>query len=55
MPMEVGKIPNFMASERLKTPKTDCALKVHKDKEFYHLGFQVENTGERATLSIPLG
>ena len=24
----MGKIPNFTDSERLKTPKTDCALKV---------------------------
>ena len=24
---EMGKIPNFTDSERLKTPKTDCALK----------------------------
>ena len=38
---EVGKIPNFTDSERLKTPKTDCVLKVHKDKEFYQIGFQV--------------
>ena len=33
--------PNFTDSERLKTPKMDCALKVYKDKEFYLLGFQV--------------
>ena len=49
----MGKIPNFMASEQLKTPKMDCALIVYKDKEFYHFGFQVcwpWNTGERATL-----
>ena len=26
----MGKIPNFTDSERLKTPKTDCALKVYK-------------------------
>ena len=38
---EMGKIPNFTDSERMKTPKTDCALKVYKDKEFYQLGFQV--------------
>ena len=38
---EMGKIPNLMDSERLKTPKTDCALKVHKDKKIYQLGFQV--------------
>ena len=25
---ETGKIPNFMDSERLKTPKTDYLLKV---------------------------
>ena len=38
---EMGKIPNFTDSERMKVPKTDCALKVFKDKEFYQLGFQV--------------
>ena len=47
----MGKIPNFTDSERLKTPKTDCVLKVYEDKEFYQLGFQVENIAERATLS----
>ena len=49
----MGKIPNFTDSERLKTPKMDCVLKVHKDKEFYQLGLQVfdlENTGECATF-----
>ena len=35
------KIPNFTDSERLKNPKTDCALIVYKEKEFYQLGFQV--------------
>ena len=35
------KITNFTDSERFKTPKTNCALKVYKDKEFYQLGFQV--------------
>ena len=38
---EMGKIPNFTDSKRLKTPKMDCALKVYQDKEFYQLGFQV--------------
>ena len=38
---EMGKIPNFTDSEWLKTPKTDCVLKVYKDKEFYQLGLQV--------------
>ena len=38
---EMGKIPNFTESERLKTPKTDCVQKVYKDKEFYQLGLQV--------------
>ena len=49
-----GKIPNFMDSELLKTPKTDCALKVYKHKEFYQLRLHVcwpWNSGERATLS----
>ena len=41
MPTENGKIPNFTESERFKTPKTDCVLKVYKDKDFYQLGFQV--------------
>ena len=49
------KIANFTDSERMKTPRTDCALKVYKDKEFYQLGFQVyvdlENTGFPATLN----
>ena len=30
---------NFMDSEQFKTPKTDCLIKVYKDKEFYQLGF----------------
>ena len=38
---EMGKIPNFTDSERLKTPKMVCALKVYKDKDIYQLGFQV--------------
>ena len=38
---EMWKNPNFTDSERLKTPKTDCVLKVYKDKEFYQLGLQV--------------
>ena len=37
----MGKIPNFTDSERLKTPKTDCALKFEQEKEVYQLGFQV--------------
>ena len=37
----MGKIPNFTDSERLKTPKMDCVLKVYKDKEFYQVGLQV--------------
>ena len=55
MPMSAGngEIPNFTDSEQLKTPKTDCALKVYKDKEFYSLDSRfvgLENTGERATV-----
>ena len=49
----MGEIPNFTDSERLKTPKTDCALKVYKDKEFYQLGLRfvdLENSGEREKL-----
>ena len=38
---EMVKIPSFTDIERLKTPKTDCVLKVYKDKEFYQLGLQV--------------
>ena len=38
---EMGKISNFTDSEQLKTPKTDCVLKVYKDKEFYQLGLQI--------------
>ena len=37
----------------MKTPKTDCALNVYKDKEFYQLGFHLvdlENAGFPATL-----
>ena len=46
----MGKITNFTDSERFETHKTDCVLKFYKDKESYHLGFQVdiENTGESA-------
>ena len=29
-----GEYPNFTDSKWLKTPKTDCMLKVHKDKKF---------------------
>ena len=47
----MGKIPNFADSGRLNTPKTDCVLKVYKDKEFYQLGLQVLNSEKRATLS----
>ena len=39
--MLTGNGKNLMDSEQLKTPKTDCALKVYKDKELYQLGFQV--------------
>ena len=28
---EMEKVPNFTNSEWLKTPKTDCALKVYQD------------------------
>jgi len=54
---EMGKIPNFTDSEWLKTlrtidirvqyvdsniyVKTDCVLKIYKDKKFYQLGLQV--------------
>ena len=38
---EMGKIPKFTDCEQLKTPKTDCVLKVYKDKELYQLGLQV--------------
>ena len=34
MPMLTGNVENFTDSERLKTPKTDCALKVYKDKNY---------------------
>ena len=49
---EMAKIPNFMDSERL-TPKTECALKVYKDKNSISLDSRfvdLENTGECATL-----
>ena len=36
MPTEMGKIPNFMDSERFKTPTMDWVL--NKDQEFYQLG-----------------
>ena len=35
-------------SERVKTPRTDCLLKVYEGKEFYQLGFRfvdLENSG----------
>ena len=53
----MGKIPNFTDSERLKTLKTNCVLKVYKDKEFYQLAkldsrfVNLESTEERATLT----
>ena len=51
---EMGEIPNFTDSERMKSPKTDCALKVYRktknsislDSRFVDL----ENTGFPATL-----
>ena len=39
LPTGNGEITNFTDSEQLMAPKTDCALKVYKDKEFYYLGF----------------
>ena len=41
MPTGNGDVSNFTDSEWLKTPKTECALKPSKDKEFYQLEFQV--------------
>ena len=38
MSMLTGNGKKFMDSELLKTPETDYALKVYKDKEFYQLG-----------------
>ena len=51
----MGKIPNFMDSERLKTPKTDCALKVYQDNEFWIISLHsrfvdLENSEFPATL-----
>ena len=58
MPMPTGsrKIPNFTDSERLKTPKTDCALKVYKDNSIcLDTRFvDLENTEFPATLTIDL-
>ena len=51
----MGKIPNFMDSEWLKTPKTDCALKFYKDISLDSRFVDLENTGERPTLSCVLG
>ena len=48
----MGKIPNFTDSEQLKTPKTDCVLKVPQDKEIYQLVFQLESTWFSATLNF---
>ena len=49
---EMGE--NFMDSERLKTPKMDCVLKVYtKTKNSISLDSRfvdLENTGDRATL-----
>ena len=39
--MPTGNGKNFTDSERFKNSKTDCVLKVYKDKDFYQLGFQV--------------
>ena len=41
MPIGNRENPQFYDSERLKTLKTDCVLKVYKDKDFYQLGLQV--------------
>ena len=38
---EMGEISNFTDSERFKTFKMDCLLKVYNEKEFYQLEFQV--------------
>ena len=49
----MGKIPNFTDSEQFKTPKTDCLLKVYKDKEFISLDSRfvdLENSEFPATL-----
>ena len=55
MPMPTGNRENLTDSERLKTSKTDCALKVYKDKESISLDSRfvdLENTGRRATLRL---
>ena len=49
MPTGNGEIPNFTDSERLKTPKTDCALKVYKDKDSRFVN--LESTGFPAALN----
>ena len=52
MPTGNGENPD---SERLKTPKTDCVLKVYKDKNSYSLDsrfIDLEKSGERATLRV---
>ena len=49
MRTEMGKIPNFTDSEQLKSPKSDCALKVYiLDSRFVDF----ENTGGHATLKL---
>ena len=51
----MGKISNFTDSERLKTSKTDCALKVQKDKNSINLDFRfvdLKNSGFPATLIV---
>ena len=41
MPTGNGENPHFTDSEWFETPKTDCMLKLYKNKELYQLGFQV--------------
>ena len=53
MPTESWKISNFMDSEQMKIPKTDCLLKFNKAKNSISLDSRFidpENTGFCATL-----
>ena len=51
MPTGAGKIPSFMDSERMKTPKTDCLLRFMKGEKLDSRFVDLENTGFPASLA----
>ena len=51
MPTGAGKIPSFMDSERMKTPKTDCLLRFMKGEKLDSRLVDLENKGFPASLA----